>query len=191
MTTEEDKHIIKKIKRGDIGAYSFLIDKYRHMVYTLALQMLKNEADAEEVAQDAFFKGYQGLNSFEGRSSFSTWIYRITYHQAISKLRKNRKKEISFDFDAPGANQYPENESLSGLLEARDRRKYLKEALGRIKEDEANILILFYYEEKKVDEIAKITGLTPANIKIKLFRGRQNLLIALQSSLKREADSLI
>jgi RNA polymerase sigma factor (sigma-70 family) len=191
MTTEDDKHIIKKIKRGDVGAYSLLINKYRHMVFTLALQMLKNEADAEEVAQDAFFKAYQALNSFEGRSSFSTWIYRITYHQAISKLRKARNKEISHDFDASGANQYPENESLNDILDARDRSKYLKEALGKIKGDEANILTLFYYEEKKVDEIAEITGFSPANVKVKLFRGRQNLLKALQSSLKKEADSLI
>lgn len=191
MATGEDKHIIKKIKKGDVGAYSLLIDKYRHMVFTLALQILKNEADAEEVAQDSFFKAYKALNTFEGRSSFSTWIYRITYHQAISKLRKGRSKEISHDFDAAGANQYPENESLNEILEAQDRSKYLKEALGNIKSDESGILTLFYYEEKKVDEIAEITGLSPANVKVKLFRGRQNLLKALQSSLKKEADSLI
>jgi len=191
MASGDDKNIIKKIKRGDVSAYSLLIDKYQHMVYTLALQILKSEADAEEVAQDAFFKAYKALNTFEGRSSFSTWIYRITYHQAISRLRKARKKEISHDFDAAGTSQYPENESLNEILEARDRSKYLKEALGKIKGDESSILTLFYYEEKKIDEIAEITGLTPSNVKVKLFRGRQNLLKALQSSLKKEAGSLI
>ena len=191
MTIVDDKHIIKKIKRGDVSAYSLLIDKYQHMVFTLALQILKNEADAEEVAQDAFFKAYKSLKTFEGRSSFSTWIYRITYHQSISKLRKARYKEISHDFDAAGTSQYSENESLNEILEARDRSKYLKEALGKIKGEESSILTLYYYEEKKVDEIAEITGLSPANVKVKLFRGRQNLLKALQSSLKKEADSLI
>ncbi|MFO8000609.1 MAG: sigma-70 family RNA polymerase sigma factor, partial [Marinilabilia sp.] len=84
----DDKHIIKQVKQGDVAMYSVLIDKYRHMVFTLAMQMVKNEADAEEVAQDAFFKAFKALDKFEGRSSFSTWIYRIAYHEAISKLRK-------------------------------------------------------------------------------------------------------
>jgi RNA polymerase sigma factor (sigma-70 family) len=191
MTTKDDNHIIKKIKRGDVGAYSFLIDKYRHMVFTLALQMLKNEADAEEVAQDAFFKAYKALGSFEGRSSFSTWIYRITYRQARSKLRKARNKETSYDFESTDPFQYAENESLNDIMEAQDRSKYLKEALGKIKREEANILTLFYYEEKKVEEIAEITGFSPSNVKVKLFRGRQNLLKALQLTLKKEANSLI
>ena len=188
MTTADEKHIIKKIKRGDVGAYSLLIEKYRRMVYTLALQLLKNEADAEEVAQDAFFKAYKSLNSFEGRSAFSTWIYRITYHEAISKLRKNKNHETSYDTIPL---QYAEDENLSNTLEARDRSKFLKEALNKIKEDEATVLTLFYYEEKKVEEIAEITGLTISNVKVQLFRGRKSLLRELQTTLKKEADTLI
>ena len=59
MVTQKEKQIIKQVKKGDVAAYSVLIDKYRHMVFTLALQLLRNESDAEEVAQDAFLKAYQ------------------------------------------------------------------------------------------------------------------------------------
>ena len=171
-----------------MGAYSIIIDKYRYMVYTLALQILKNESDAEEVAQDTFFKAYKALETFEGRSAFSTWIYRIAYRQAISKLRKTKNKEVPFDDTTA---QHPDIESAGEILFADDRSKYLKEALKRIKGDEATLLTLYYYEEKKVDEIAEITGLSPANVKVKLFRGRQNLLKMLQSMLHKEVDSLI
>ncbi|WP_291861608.1 sigma-70 family RNA polymerase sigma factor [Marinilabilia sp.] len=188
MKTEDEKHIIKKIKQGDVSAYSVLIDKYRKMVYTLVLQILKNESDAEEVAQDAFFKAYKALDTFEGRSSFSTWIYRIAYRQAISKLRRAKNKEVSFETIPT---QFPENETPGDILLAGDRSKYLKEGLKKIKGDEANLLTLFYYEEKKVEEIAEITGLSPSNVKVKLFRARQNLLKILQSMLQKEVDSLI
>jgi len=137
---------------------------------------------------DTFFKAYKALETFEGRSAFSTWIYRIAYHQAISKLRRAKNKEVSFEDTTA---QYPENETPGEILLADDRSKYLKEALKRIKGDEATLLTLFYYEEKKVDEIAEITGLSPSNVKVKLFRGRQNLLKMLQSMLPKEADSLI
>jgi len=188
MKTGDEKQIIKKIKQGDVGAYSILIDKYRHMVYTLALQVLKNEPVAEEVAQDTFFKAYKALDSFEGRSAFSTWIYRIAYRQAISRLRKTKNREVSFN----ETTFHPEESQNPGdILFEGDRSKFLKEALKRLKGDEATILTLYYYEDKKVDEIAEITGLSAANVKIKLFRGRQNLHKMLQSILNKEVDSLI
>jgi RNA polymerase sigma factor (sigma-70 family) len=187
MTMPEDKHIIKQVKKGDIAAYAVLVDKYRHMVYTLALQLLKNEADAEEVAQDAFLKAFKALGSFEGRSAFSTWIYRITYHQAISKIRKQRNNIINY-------NEYGETkqrETATDLLEAKDKTIYLKLALSRIKGEEATVLTLFYFEELKVDEISEITGMSVSNVKVRLHRGRQNLLNELKKVLKTEISSLL
>ncbi|MFO8002456.1 MAG: sigma-70 family RNA polymerase sigma factor, partial [Marinilabilia sp.] len=167
--------------------------KYRHMVFTLAMQMVKNEADAEEVAQDAFFKAFKALDKFEGRSSFSTWIYRIAYHEAISKLRKKRNQEVRYDHEPEGAihKESTANPPEVDKLEDGDRSRFLKLALARMKGEEASILTLFYFEEKKVEEIAKITGLTASNVKVKLHRGRQNLLTELKILLNKEVTSLL
>ncbi|PWD99065.1 RNA polymerase sigma factor [Marinilabilia rubra] len=192
MAAKEDKHIIKQIKNGDVAAYSVLIERYRHMVFTLALQLLKNEADAEEVAQDAFLKAYRALDKFEGRSSFSTWIYKITYFQAISKLRKSKKKEVGYDEDFNGYEKSQFTEDLgTDLLEAQDRSRFLKIALGKIKGEEATVLTLFYFEDLKTEEIAEITGMSVSNVKVRLHRGRQNLLKELKVALKKEAASLL
>ena len=191
MKNQDDKHIIKQIQKGDVALFASLIDKYKHMVFTLSMQIVKNEADAEEVAQDAFFKAYKNISHFEGRSSFSTWIYRIAYHEAISKIRKKQVKETSYDQEnnTPKHNNLIEHEHQD--LENDDRSRFLKLALSKMKGEEATILTLFYYEDKKVDEIAKITGLTSSNVKVKLHRGRQNLLTELRSLLDREVNSLL
>ena len=174
-----------------MALYAVLVDKYKHMVFTLAMQIVKNEADAEEVAQDAFYKAYKSLGNFEGRSSFSTWVYRIAYHEAISKLRKRRDKEISFDneYEQPGYNTQIDKENQQ--LEQDDRSRYLKMALAKLKGEEATILTLFYFDEKKVAEIAKITELSVSNVKVILHRGRQNLLNELKTLLNKEVSTLL
>jgi RNA polymerase sigma-70 factor (ECF subfamily) len=192
MVKEDDKHIIKQVRKGDVAAYSMLIEKYRHMVFTLALQLTKNEADAEEVAQDAFLKAFRALDSFEGRSAFSTWIYRITYHQAISKMRGNKRKQTDYDEDTFSNDDNLAVGNLSSeILESEDRTRYLKEALARLKGEESTVLTLYYFEEFKVDEISEITGLSESNVKVKLLRGRRNLLRELKAILKSEAGSLL
>ena len=191
MKNQDDKHIIKQVQKGDVALYAVLVDKYKHMVFTLAMQIVKNEADAEEVAQDAFFKAYKSLGNFEGRSSFSTWIYRIAYRESISKLRKRRDKEINFENESENPKYNPASDKEDQQLEEDDRSRYLKMALARLKSEEATILTLYYFEEKKVAEIAKITELTVSNVKVILHRGRQNLLSELKSSLNQEVTSLL
>ncbi|MGM0375771.1 MAG: RNA polymerase sigma factor [Bacteroidota bacterium] len=191
MKTQDDKHIIKQVQKGDVAIYAVLVDKYKHMVFTLAMQIVKNEADAEEVAQDAFFKAYKALANFEGRSSFSTWIYSIAYREAISKLRKRRNKETSYDHEYDSHQNNTTIDKENEKLEQDDRTRFLKMALARMKGEEATILTLFYFEEKKVAEIAKITELTVSNVKVILHRGRQNLLAELKSLLNQEVTSLL
>lgn len=191
MKTQDEKHIIKQVQKGDVALYAVLVDKYKHMVFTLAMQIVKSEADAEEVAQDAFYKAYKSLGNFEGRSSFSTWIYRIAYREAISKLRKRHNKETHYEHEHENPKYNTADDKENQPLEQEDRSRYLKMALTRMKGEEATILTLFYYEEKKVAEIAEITGLTVSNVKVILHRGRQNLLDELKSLLNQEVTSLL
>jgi RNA polymerase sigma-70 factor (ECF subfamily) len=187
----QDSLVIKKVLEGDRDAYAFLVDKYKTMVYTLALQITKDREEAEEVAQETFIKAYRSLKNFQGKARFSSWLYRIVYNTAISNLRRRKKAEISIDeTDVPDTafeEGMPERETLSGY----ERKKYLELAMDSLEPDERIFIILYYYEERALDEIAQIAGITKTNTKVRLFRARKKMLATLEHHLKEEKYSLL
>ena len=97
MDQKDDRYYISKVLEGDMQAFSYLVDKYKDMVFTLAFRILKNRENAEEVAQDSFVKVYQNLKKFKSKSKFSTWLYRIVYNTAISRVRVKQNPTMSID----------------------------------------------------------------------------------------------
>ncbi|MCB2196644.1 MAG: sigma-70 family RNA polymerase sigma factor [Bacteroidetes bacterium] len=188
---KQDKYNIERVLNGDVNAYSHLVDRYKGLVYTVALRMLKNEEDAEELAQDTFVKAFKSLKDFKFESKFSTWLYRITYNAAISKLRK---KQIEvYDVDDV---TLPENEVLSTYnaindLKKAEQKKYINEAIQNLKEDDAFIITLYYLEENSMDEIIDITGLNLSNVKVKLHRARKRFYDELKVILKHEVKAIL
>ncbi len=97
MSNPNDIKLIKLVKAGDVGSYAQLIDNYQHMAFTLAKSIVKNKEEAEEVTQDAFFKAYKALDKYKGDAGFSTWLYRIVYNTAISKIRSRKAETTSIE----------------------------------------------------------------------------------------------
>jgi len=93
----DDSFYIEKVINGDTSAYTNLVNKHKDMVYTIALRIARNHQDAEEIAQDVFLKAFQSLESFRQKSKFSTWLYRIVYNTAISKIRKKQPEVTALD----------------------------------------------------------------------------------------------
>ena len=191
MEQEQDIICIKKVLDGDRNAFAYLVDKYKTMVFTLALQITKNREEAEEIAQDTFIKAFQSLKGFQGKAKFSSWLYRIVYNTAISHIRKKEKGKISLDeTDIPGS-LYIESVKNHESLSADERKKYLEIALDSLDQDDRMFVVLYYYEERELDEIAQIAGLTKTNTKVRLFRARKKMLMVLESYLKEEKYSLL
>ena len=94
MTKDEEKGYIERVLAGDESAYEPLVTENQTKVYRLALRILKNEADAEDAAQEAFLKAYTSLADFRGDSRFSVWLYRLTNNICIDMLRKNTRAVI-------------------------------------------------------------------------------------------------
>ncbi len=184
-----DKKIITQIKKGDISAYASLVNRYQNMAFTLALSITKNKEDAEEVAQDAFVKAYKKLDTFKGKSKFSTWLYQIIYRTALSKIRN--KKDIWVSTDENEKRNINFGSYEQDYLERLDKKKILKLALNKLNEDEGFLLILYYYQELSIDEICSLTEYTESNVKVKLHRARKNLYSHLQLLMNGEAKSLI
>ena len=188
---QQDNIYINKVLEGDRNAFAYLVDKYKTMVYSLALRLVKDREEAEEISQDAFIKAYQSLASFKGKAKFSSWLYRIVYNTAISKLRQQPAGKISLDESTVSDTLYMESKENYDTLSAGERKKYLEKALDSLDSDERMFIILYYYEERNLDEIAEIAGLTKTNTKVKLFRARKKMLSVLQSYLKEETYNLL
>ncbi len=188
---QQDNIYITKVLEGDRNAFAYLVDKYKTMVYSLALRLMKDREEAEEISQDAFIKAYQSLASFKGRAKFSSWLYRIVYNTAISKLRQQPAGRVSLDESDIADTLYIESKQNYDTLSAGERKKYLEKALDSLDMVEKMLVILYYYEERDLDEIATIAGLTKTNTKVKLFRARKKMLTVLQSYLKEETYNLL
>jgi RNA polymerase sigma factor (sigma-70 family) len=191
MKYREDSFYIEKALAGNLPAYGVLIEKHSTLAYTLAFRIAKNHEDAEEIAQDAFLKGYQSLAVFRQEAKFTTWLYKIIFTTAMSRFRKKHPDfQSTADREESFASEVDEPDGLE-LLQKDERKKIIADAIGRLKEDEAVALTLFYMNEASIREIEEITGFTSSNIKILLHRGRKNLLMELKKSLKQEIVDII
>ena len=177
MKTEE-QHKIEHILAGKTEEFAYFLDTYGQQVFTLIVRMVDSESDAEELTQDTFLKAFQHLSSFNGKSQFSTWIYRIAYNTALTALRK---KNIELTADEKLWNTISDTETDDLLDDTSENQiEKLREALDRLPADERALITFFYEEEKNISEIAVITGQTEGNVKVKLYRLRKKLAAWMQ-----------
>lgn len=190
MGQQNDYYYIEQVLKGDTSAYAYLVRKYQDMVYGLAFKLLRNQEDAEELAQDSFVKAYHALNSYRQESKFSTWLYRITYNGCITLLRKRKTKFIWLDEKKlTDQDEIRIQQQLQTFDEA-DLAKYLQLALEKLPETDQVLLTLYYYEDQKMDEISQITGLTESNVKVKIHRARKKMYELLSTYSGQEIFSI-
>ena len=188
MGKKEDIYYIKKVIDGETNYFSYLVDKYKNIVFSIALKVLKNHENAEEAAQESFIRAFRSLHKYRGKAKFSTWLFRITYNTCISETRKKKPENIPLeniqirdDVEEINFDDIPEN----------NREKYLKAALKKLPEDEYTLVLLFYYEDESIEGISKITGLTVSNVKIKLYRARKKLYAILTEMLNDDLFEIL
>lgn len=191
MNKHEDIFYIEAVRKGNVSAFSVLIERYQDMVYSLALKLLKNTEDAEEMAQDTFIKAFQKLDMYEGKSKFSTWLYSINYNACISELRKRRIHFSSLEEQRFSDQDEMKIHSYFSETKKEDQEKYLNLALSKLPEDDQVLVTLYYYENQSMDDISMITGLTVSNIKVKIHRARKKMYELLYEMLKEEMYSLL
>ena len=189
MENNIDTIYINRTLNGDTGAFSFLVEKYQKMVYTLALKILGNNEDAEDAAQEIFVKCYRALNRYNGTAAFTTWLYKITYNHAIDILKSKNKKWQTTEWKNDMETGVIPHQSMEEKIDLKEIQLLLKEAIHRLSPDEQVIVILYYYEGLALKEIGEIIGIRENNIKIKLYRIRTKLSEILKS--KNEIISIL
>jgi RNA polymerase sigma-70 factor (ECF subfamily) len=191
MKAEIENIVIDKIKKGDYSACNFIVDKYKSFVYNICIKIIKNREDAEEVAQDSFIKAFKSINGFKHESKFSTWLYRITYNNAISKTRNKKifKNEIN-ETMVDSIHISSISEGLENLNRV-DRKKVLRNAMDRLSEEEQLLISLYYFEENSMDEVSEITGLEANYIKVKVHRTRKKLYHSISEVMGIKMEDLL
>ncbi len=174
--TISDTTLIQLTLQGRQASYAALVDRYQAYVFTIVLRHVNNREQAEELAQDVFVKAYKSLADFKGSSKFSTWLYTIAHHTCLSALRKRDAQHI-----LPGDEKMhvltAANPTLQPAtqLEQKTENQQLEKAIASLPETDAAIITLFYNADQSIDEIGQIMGITPANVKVRLFRARSKL----------------
>lgn len=186
MTIHQELELIQDVINGNSKAYACLVDRYKDLVFTLALRMMKHREEAEEVAQDTFVKVFKSLNKFKGDSKFSTWMYRITYNTCLDRIKSNKMAYREVEI-----NEFTERQlgSLENALEQmikEERETVVKDCIAQLPDQDSFLMTLYYYEDLSLDEMSQIVNMTPNHIKVKLFRSRKKLASILKANLEPE-----
>jgi RNA polymerase sigma-70 factor, ECF subfamily len=171
-----DEEIVDRVKGGEVALYEIIMRRYNQRLYRVARAVLRDDAEAEDVMQDAYVRAYQHLDQFAGRSLFSTWLTRIALHEALSRLRlRNRNQQ----FDDSGRDG---ESSMNNMVESSpdpeqnasraELSHLLEEALLGLPEQYRTVVMLRDVEGMSTAETASALDLTEDNVKIRLHRGR-------------------
>ena len=173
--------MIRRVQHGDVDAFGLLVTAYEKNVFNVALQMLGNREDAQDIAQEAFLKAYNSLSSFRGDSKFSSWLYRIVSNLCLDfKRRQSRRPSSSLTVeDDDGENVQldiaDESQSPETLLERKLTREAVRRGLAELPEEQRQILLLREIQGLSYEEIGEAMGLEAGTVKSRIFRARKKL----------------
>lgn len=175
MEPAPELEIIKEIVRGDVRKYALLVDRYKDRGLSLALRILGNREESEEILQDAFLRAFHGLRDFRAEAKFSTWFYRILYNLCMTRVSRRRQRFDLFDALEDVENVLSARDETPDPLESLEDRE-LAERLAveveRLPERFRIPLTLYYTQELRYEEISELMRQPLGTVKTNLFRAK-------------------
>lgn len=170
--------LVRRARNGDEAAVERLYCLHSQRIYTLCLYMTSNQAEAEDLTQEAFLQAFRKLNAFRGEAAFSTWIYRIAINVVLMRFRRKKLPEVSLE-DVTGHHGVParivRSDKLADPAGNLVDRLTLRRALDQLPKGFKRVLIMHDIQGYEHNEIAKLTGRTVGNSKSQLHRARRRL----------------
>ena len=173
-----DRELVARAGAGDQEAFEQLVRDNQNRVYSLAVRLVGDREEAADLAQEAFLKAWQGLSSFQGESSFSTWIYRLTTNVCIDYLRRKKRRQevepaVSLDDEDSGwAEPADVGQDPQRKLEEAERSRALSRGLERLPEHQRQVLVMRELSGLSYQEIGAATGLDLGTVKSRIARAR-------------------
>ena len=167
---DEDQLIVAQIISGQKELFRLLIKRYERPVYGMGISFLRNAEDASDFTQEVFLKVFRNLSRFEGRSRFSTWLYKIAYNTAMNSIKRKKDYHSLVEDEIEGGNDTPEGNLLKGLA-----REAVLEAVTELPERFRICMDLYFFYDRSYNEIEAITGYPVNTIKSHVFRAKKIL----------------
>ncbi|MET1249521.1 MULTISPECIES: RNA polymerase sigma factor SigW [Sporolactobacillus] len=178
---QQEKRLIKKVKKGDQQAFAELVERYKNSVFAICLRMVGNAQEAEDLSQEAFIRAYNHIDQYDHERKFSTWLFRIATNLSIDFLRR-RKSNISLDAVVPGTEGLSLNAMLPDQTEQPEELAVRKETeemvqneIKKLPEKYRSAVVLKYIEDLSLKEISEIMDIPVGTVKTRIHRGREML----------------
>jgi RNA polymerase sigma-70 factor (ECF subfamily) len=181
VTTEEsDLVLVKRVQRGDKTAFDLLVRKYQHKVVKLVLRYVRNPAEAEDIAQEAFIKAYRALPQFRGDSAFYTWMYRIAINTAKNSLASRDRSPIAYDLDLTDPEEshgvqarLQDPDTPEGMALTEEIRGIVNSAIEGLPEELKTAIVLRELDGLSYEEIAAAMECPVGTVRSRIFRARE------------------
>jgi RNA polymerase sigma-70 factor (ECF subfamily) len=176
--------LVKRCQAGDTEAFDELVTRYRTRVFSMIYNMVHNEQDAWDLAQDSFLKAWKSIQRFRGQSSFYTWIYRIVMNVSIDWLRKKHVKGTGTEFDDathlkhvdPASKTVPRTEALPfEMMQRSEIRARIEKAITQLSPEHRAVILMKEIEDMQYNEIAEALGCSIGTVMSRLFYARKKL----------------
>jgi RNA polymerase sigma-70 factor (ECF subfamily) len=175
-----DLSLVRRVQRGDKGAFDALVLKYQHKLVKLVMRYVRNPAEAEDIAQEAFIKAYRALPQFRGDSAFYTWLYRIAINTAKNAVVSRDRSPIEYDLDRHNSDESYEmqgrmkdSETPEGLVLTDEIRSTVNAAIDALPEDLRTAIVLRELEGLSYEEIAATMDCPVGTVRSRIFRARE------------------
>tara|TARA_X000000368_G_scaffold249377_1_gene196937 strand:- start:136 stop:711 length:576 start_codon:yes stop_codon:yes gene_type:complete len=179
-----DSALIKKVKKGDKGAFNFLVNKYYPRVYASLFSFTKSKEDSEDLAQQTFLKVWQQIESFRGDSAFFTWVYRIAINLAknyvVSSSYKKQKVNTSIEYAEIEISSY---ENIESVLMHDQSMEEIRNYIDSMPESLKTAFTLRESGGKSYEEISNITATPIGTVRSRIFRARESIIEFMQKEL--------
>jgi RNA polymerase sigma-70 factor (ECF subfamily) len=175
-----DLSLVRRVQRGDKGAFDALVLKYQHKVVKLVMRYVRNPAEAEDIAQEAFIKAYRALPQFRGDSAFYTWLYRIAINTAKNAVVSRDRSPIDFDLDLQNSDEsydmqgrLKDTETPEALTLTEEIRTTVNAAIEALPDDLRQAIMLREIEGLSYEEIADAMECPVGTVRSRIFRARE------------------
>ena len=175
-----DLSLVRRVQRGDKGAFDALVLKYQHKLVKLVTRYVRNPAEAEDIAQEAFIKAYRALPQFRGDSAFYTWLYRIAINTAKNAVVSRDRSPVDYDFDRDSIDEsydmqgrLKDSETPEGLVLTDEIRQTVNAAIEQLPEDLRTAIVLRELEGLSYEQIAATMGCPVGTVRSRIFRARE------------------
>ena len=174
--------LIDDLREGDMTALAILVEKYKRLVYRLAIQITKNHEDANDVMQDTFLKVYESIHSFRKESAFETWLYRIVVNHAMNLVKRRKRRRESSLSAASETEIHPDVKRTADLVndphvnaERKELQKWVTQAVDSLPVKHRTVVILHEFEGLTHAEIASILNCSEGTVRSRLHYARNKL----------------